>query len=69
MNRASVFCIGAGSFAGTGDAAIFMTDFRAFEFHSAFCNFNTITMHTTSRGTNRDAIFINRKVIFINRSI
>ena len=33
MNRASVFCIRTGSFAGTGDTAIFMTDFRTFEFH------------------------------------
>lgn len=67
MNRASVFCIRTGSFAGTGDTAVFMTDFRTFEFHPAFCNLNTITTHTASGGTNRDSIFINCKVIFIDR--
>ena len=44
-----------------------MTDFRTFEFHPAFCSFNTITTHAASGRTNRDSIFINRKVIFINR--
>ena len=44
-----------------------MADFRAFEFHPAFCSFNTITAHTASGRTNRDSIFINCKVIFIDR--
>ena len=67
MNSASVFGIRTWGFTGTGDATVFMADFMAFEFHSAFCSFNTITTHMASGGTKRNSIFINRKVIFIDR--
>ena len=66
MDCTSVFSIWTRFFACTGDTATGVTDFRTFEFHSAFSNFNTISTHTISRGTNRNTIFINRKVVFVN---
>ena len=49
MDGTSVFSIWTRVFACTGDIATGVTDLRTFEFHSAFSNFNTISMHTISR--------------------
>ena len=67
MYGSAIFGIGAGIFAGAGNASAFSAHSRAFEFCPAFCFLGAIPSHAVSCSADRNAIGIDGEIIFVNR--